>query len=131
MLIGSYTFVDLRERAIAHFKTQLEDSKRINGATKSAHIEHAVKQDIAAGMTEEAARIKWNARPKTITPDNDVIYCYNLYSKLMDCREYGMDGLLPLNLRNIKLYEDRYAPISEPILMILMDLDNAYYSNKD
>ena len=111
---------------------QIVDSKTVNGASVSAHVEQAVRQDMASGMSEEQARIKWRAqKPEALNPDNDVIYVYRLYQRLMDCRTYGVNGLNPLNIHDIEAYERRYGMIPEPILTILFDMDELFYEYKD
>lgn len=132
MPIGTYTFVDLKKRALAYYDNICKSNKTVNGSSVSAHVEAAVKQDIAAGMTEEAARIKWKAKPKTeIAPDNDVAYLIRLYNQFFDIRTVGMNGLNPITLHDVVCYENRFGPISEPIRHLLHALDNVYYDNRD
>ena len=84
-------------------------------------------------MSEELAHKKWNVPlPKAKTPiAPEIRYIISLYYKLMDCRTYGMSGINPLNLHDVECYERRYGIISEPILQILFELDDVYYTNKD
>lgn len=131
--IGHYIFVDLRDRTKQFFEQQITDSRTVNGSSVSAHLRAAIKQDIANGMSEDAAHEKWKVKRQSIadTPDNDVIYIYRLYQNLMDCRTYGMNGINPLNLHDIECYERRYGRIDEPTLKILKELDELYYKLKD
>lgn len=127
------TFADLKRDCCEVFRTELQKSKQVNGASVAAHLQAAIKQDVANGMSLAEAHAKWKVPLKqaaeVIPPE--IRYIISLYYKLMDCRTYGMNGINPLNLHDIECYERRYGIISEPILQILFELDDVYYSTKD
>lgn len=89
--------------------------------------------DIANGLSEEDSHKKWKVplKAEAVRPDNDVYYCISLYNKFFEIRQYGINGINPLSLYDVECYERRYSRIAEPILKVLYELDDIYYSNRE